>query len=184
MGKAGLGAACSSLRKNFSCRRSPVKTVLLSTGKSCFIILFFGQKWPNAWKREHFAFEVSWFQLGLNHDIQCFRRFVFRCLLFWCPLSPTPVEWSTAHPASPRDWQEMPQPCFGAGVFALNLPFFPPPISLLALLRSLHPSCSGSLRHCQPLSLLSEVNSGTSTADAECSFLKGSCDWGTGPYFV
>lgn len=62
--------------------------------------------------------------------------------------------------------------------------FFFPPISLLALLRSLHPSCSGSLHHCQPLSLLSEVNSGTSTADAECSFLKGSCDWGTGLYFV
>lgn len=62
--------------------------------------------------------------------------------------------------------------------------FFFSPISLLALLRSLHPSCSGSLHHCQPLSLLSEVNSGTSTADAECSFLKGSCDWGTGLYFV
>ena len=174
MGKAGLGAACSSLTKNFSHSRSPIETVLLSTGKSYFSILFFGQKWPNAWKPEHFGFE------GL---VRCFMRLVFRCLLFQCPCPPSQLNGPqpTWHPTGTG--RRCPQPCSGSGVFALNLLFFFPP-SLLALLTSLCPSCSGSLPHCQPLSLLLKVNSGTSIADAERSFLKGCCDWGTRLCFV
>ena len=98
-------------------------------------------------------------------------------------LSPIPSERSPAHLASHRDWQEMPPAVLRIGSLGSQLAFFFSP-SLLALLTSLRPSCSGSLPHCQPLSLLLKVNSGTSIADAERSFLKGCCDWGTRLCFV